>query len=281
MSIRKLFTTLAAGAVLTFGSLGLAGCQDEVTAQGSDNGATVQQVSQQFEEAALTQAAQAPAQQQITAPILRAGTKGTPQEMGAVMRQERHSPQATMNHATFDENANPIDVFANILTASPDRSTWYLMQSNNPTGVQATEMTVRYSGVNLRLYDYKRTDFPTISEHNFDQDKAEDAIADRDEEGLKFYDDMIRTSATINSDSSVLFEGDIYDHEARSVSGTFTLIYSESNKRATLLVTDLDGVTQFAGLAPTFKLERSVVRDVAQLHRENQQRLPANSFSMR
>lgn len=241
-SIRRYFTTLAAGLAMTGFALGATGCGDSTAQADTPN---IQNVSHEVNNTA-NDSGEAEAERYI--PGMENGTTKAPRDMFQAFTQEGHILGAQWKRIGLDFNRPEGEERVSrdqFITVRQDLDGWYVIASDVETGQRATELTVVYAGTDVKLYDVNRTDMPTLQAHNFDRKAAQKDIKDLEDKGFTahFYDDAIQ-NALDTHDARVIFEGRVYNHATGQDHGFLTIVDTPSSDQPGFLLT-LDSGASF------------------------------------
>lgn len=110
-----------------------------------------------------------------SANALEIGYCDTPEGLSTKLADEGHRTFATMDRvgisltmASDDKTAYA----ANLITAKPDLSSWYMIRGDRPLAERSTRMCISAAGRNLEVNDYRLDRPPTVTTYQFDADKA-------------------------------------------------------------------------------------------------------------
>lgn len=112
------------------------------------------------------------------------GTCDTPEGLSAKIAEEGHKIVATMDRIgiSLDRGGVRRDI-AQLVTATPDLKSWYIVNGDEPLSTPSTRMCVAAKGFNLEINDYRFKDKPTLTRYYF---KRDEALAECDEMEEKF-----------------------------------------------------------------------------------------------
>ena len=97
----------------------------------------------------------------------------TPEKLSARIKAEGHKIVAGMERLGVSLNQGGTAAYgANLVTATPDLTRWYMVRGDKPISERSSRMCVSAAGRNLEINDHRREGPPTVTRYRFDRAKA-------------------------------------------------------------------------------------------------------------